>query len=278
MVLKKRSVKDSKVHKRKNDKKEKLKKKFISDEEISDSEVQVNLEFFNMSEVDFHSVKQFLTVSFGATDHKINISEMAAFITEECADHIGSTVKTEGEQSDPLAVVTCVPLEFSKEKSFSNALTEFLLAKASLNIPKESVALVINERFINMPAGIAGPMLENLVMDWKNAIKEEPKFRVNHILYLTPIYKFVASKLDEEMGLVGSEMPSDSIEFYYQESELFSKYADQSFDFKIATTHETADSRRAFTEHGVEAARRIYLIRWDHFLECIKEINQTFVE
>ena len=198
------------------------KRKKVASPEASETEkeIAVDFEFFNMSEIDFHSVKQFLMVAFGATGHSINISEMATLITEECADHVGTTLKTDGEQSDPLAITTCIPLALASSKAFLNDMMTFLLSKTANECPSlleylqgdksQSSALIIHERFINWPAGIAGPILDNLVSDWKKARSEESRlFWVDYVLFLTPTFHYVKSSLDEETNMTPADGDND---------------------------------------------------------------------
>jgi protein BCP1 len=271
-----------------------------SDEEssASEKEVSVDLQFFNMSELDFHTVKQFLTVAFGATGHSVNLTGLTEFITEDLADHVGTTAKSEGEQGDPLAFCTCIPLGFKEERT--RDLLDFMLLKIGeaaaegeeveamvkmtetmknvLTEDDKQVALVLNERFINLPAGVAGPMLDNLYNDWLHGIKEESGLRASHVLYLTPTFKYVKSTLDGPDTTTSDDDDPEGDQFYYQEAELLDGHAMASCQFKVATPHTTTDSRRAFSEKGVDASRRLYLLTFDRFREYISCVNEQLID
>lgn len=257
-----------------------------SSSEDSEKEISVDLEFFNMAEVDFHAVKQFLSVAFGTFGHSLNLSDLSSFITEELADHVGTTVKSEGEQSDPLAFCSVLPFSFHPDRSQS--LREFIKTKIDGNekmksaLEKGKCALIINERFMNLPAGVAGPMLENLANDWENGVKEDGNLMADHVFYLTPTFTLVKSQLDEELGVADREKAkeeSDEMEqFYYQEAEYLEEFAESSVSFKVSTVHSTTDSRRAFTENGVDAARRLYLLTRAGLAEFVRTVNEKLIE
>jgi hypothetical protein len=273
-----------KARKQQKQQKKRPAQKPSSASELSDKEVCVDMEFFNMSEVDFHSVKQFLSVSFGTSGHGINLSEFAACVTEECADHVGTAAKTEGEGSDPVAIVTYLPFRYASGRDFCKHLLDFLATKCEGRLEGVDVnrcALVLNERFINMPAGIAGPMLENLVGDWERAIREDGLFRVDHVFLLTPCYRLIKSELDAELGLEGEADGSERAgenNFYYQEAEYLGQFAEWQVLFQTATPHTTTDSRRAFTEHGVDAFRELFCLKWPKFIEFVKKVGAEFVD
>ena len=272
-VLKRKTVEKHKNNTGKKNNKEQ--------EEEEEEEVVVDFEFFNMSEGDFHTVKQFLSVTFGPTGHPINLSELASFITEELADHVGTTVKSDGEQSDPLAVCTCVPVRYFPEKS--TPLVSFLQSHMGEEYKiKDGTAIVLFERFMNLPAGIAGPVLSNLLADWQNAMKEDPSFKVDQVIYMTPVYDFVKSALDEEMGLQAEDpIPEESDEkenFYYQEAEYLKDFATHSFTFKPVSPHSTTDSRRAFSEKGIDASRMLYIMSFKKFTEYVDLVNEKLID
>lgn len=245
-------------------------------------EVVVDFEFFNLSELDFHAVKQFLTVSFGSSNHNIDLSLMSSFITEDCADYVGTAVKSEGEQSDPLGFATCIPFKFCKNL---DQLSTFLCSKDEERqlgniLENHSCALVLNERFINLPAGIAGPILDNLLADWQRAIKEEPLFKVDYVFYLAPTFTLVKSTLDEEIGESknSDDIEDDQEQFYYQEAEYLSNLSLFSILFKTATSHSTTDSRRAFTEKGIDASRRLFVLEFKKFIEFVSVVNEKLID
>lgn len=259
-----------------------------SSDESEKEEITVDFEFFNMSEIDFHTVKQFLSVSFGTTGHPLNLSDLSAFITEDLADHVGTTVKSEGEQSDPLAFCTCIPFHFDANRS--KMLAEFLASKCEDNEEMKDVisgkrgpcALVLNERFMNLPAGVAGPMLENLMNDWERGVGEEASLRAEHVLFLTPTFTLVKSQLDEELGMADEQKSmqegNDGEQFYYQEAEFLEQFATTSVHFKVSTSHTTTDSRRAFTESGIDAGRRLYLMTAARFAEFVQTVNEKLID
>ena len=67
--------------------------------------IDVDFEWFSPSEeVDFHGLKNLLKQLFDVDNQLFDVSELTNLILEQPA--LGSTVKTEGEESDPFAFLT----------------------------------------------------------------------------------------------------------------------------------------------------------------------------
>lgn len=281
------------------------------DEALSD--VEVSFEAFNMSELDFHSVKQYLASLFGSSHHKIDLSGLAAFITEDAADFVGTALKQgeEGESGDAYAMIALVPLG-SKARKWSDGkwegvlagLESFLVRTLSRELeggdePFEGAALLIHERLMNMPASVAGPMYRQLLEDWAEAVKEEASlWGVSRFILITPTYELVESELQEEdSGDAASEKderkpakrtktstPLDSstkqpsIEYYYPEAESLDRLDSLGVDchFQVASPHTTTDSRRVFGDKGAKPKRRAVILdaaQLERYVELISEAS-----
>lgn len=87
------------------------KKRKIEDTgESSDEEeiVNVDFDFFSPKEIDFQAVKNLLRQLFGADSQSFDLSSIAGIIISQ--RDLGSTVKTDGEESDPYALLTVINL------------------------------------------------------------------------------------------------------------------------------------------------------------------------
>lgn len=262
-------------------------------EEDSDSEdvsdIEVNFELYNMAESDYHSVKQYLANEFGATEHGVDLVGLTTFICEDLADHVGTCIKTDGENSDPFGFLSGLSLSLMKsaqngsfEKTRSSLVTflnkklEGFDAEAFMATDSKNVMLFF-ERLINVPVSIAAPLFQQFLDDWKRAAAEEPHHFAHpkQVLLLTPTYREIESQLDKELGLPGSSKSGFvSVEkgdcFYYPEVEFLAQFAEQSWTFTVNTGHETSDSRRAFSDAGIEPARKAYLFSWDAFEKYVE--------
>lgn len=279
-----------------------------ADEALSD--VEVSFEAFNMSELDYHAVKQYLASLFGSSHHKIDLSGLATFITEDAADFVGTTLKQgeEGESGDAYAMIALVPLS-TKAKRWSDGKWESVLKGLESfllrTLPKElkegenfdATALLIHERLMNMPATVAGPMYKQLLADWTEAVKEdESLWGVNRFILITPAYELVASELHEDEGatsdddkkppakktkasdLLNSTTKQPSIQYYYPEAENLNRLDNLCVEwhFQVASPHTTTDSRRVFGDKGANPKRRAVILdatQLERYIELISETS-----
>lgn len=102
---------------------------------------------------------------------------------------LGSTVKTDGIESDPFAFLTVVNINEHKENPAVRQLTDYFLLKTKLkpefhaklkhlfNPPLDGkdtsqTGLILSERLINMPTEVAPPMYKMLMDEMNWAIQD----------------------------------------------------------------------------------------------------------
>lgn len=298
-----------------------------SDESVCDSDVEVTFTCYNMDKRDFHTVKQFLQTSFGTgiislrggegSLRRVNTQQLAEIIVDLLGEYVGTTAKS-AEDDDPLAIATMIPLRLEGRlegateeiQSHLDELADTLLntiRQAGPSLSKkerakllsaledyEKVALILLERFMNLPAEMAAPLYQQLLDDLPAATEESSAFAPEHVIVLAPIYREVASALDwkgedkhestkrkakKQMSTPADiSMDNDNAcvdpeeyQYYYGECELLANEAIAWWDFKIKSPHETADSRRAFGDRGVDAARRVFLLPMAAFRSFVKQ-------
>ena len=79
----------------------------LGNEEDSDSEgslINVDFDFFDPQQVDFLALKRLLAQLFQADTELLYIHELAELILSQPL--VGTTVKTDGRESDPYAILT----------------------------------------------------------------------------------------------------------------------------------------------------------------------------
>ena len=260
----------------------------------SDSEVEIKFELFNMAESDYHSVKQYLTNSFGAGEHGVDLVGLTSFLVEGLADHVGTCIKTAGEASDPFGFISGFPISFATQNHpnicpFLSSFESFITLKCEKLLPieffskKGNNVILFQERLINVPGSISVPLYRQFLDDWRMAAREEPAHfaKPQDVLLITPTYKEIVSQLDRELGL--KEIPSkfdcasSMTCFYYEEVEFLEKFATKFIDFSVNTGHETSDSRRAFSENGIEPGRRAHLLSWDNFVKYVEYLETEII-
>ena len=93
----------------------------------------------------------------------------------------------------------------------------------ALNDETKQTALLINERFINIPAQIAVPLLENLQKEITQASVKKEKFRFNNYIMIVKFNRRKKSKSKQK------DQPEDI--FSNGEEEILDEYADASFEY-----------------------------------------------
>lgn len=256
-----------------------------SSSDISDSEVEVKFELFNMAESDYHSIKQYLGNLFGSGEHGVDLVGLTSFMVEALADHLGTCIKTDGESSDPFGFLTGFPVSFSNQNSCDLKTFETFLKEKCENFKVEEFfsdpknVLLFQERLINVPGSIAAPLYRQFLDDWNMAAAEEPQnfSSPKKVLLITPTYREVISKLDRELGLQKDPskfgVASTETNYYYEEAEYLKDFALEYFDFSVNTGHETSDSRRAFSDAGIEPGRRAFVLSWKNFIKFIDHLQ-----
>jgi hypothetical protein len=285
-----------------------------------DSDVGLTFTSYNMDSRDYHGIVQFLNTTFGRGIESIkgggggivDTGALARIIVDVLGEYVGTTAKDD-EDSFPLAFISMIPLvqpdfqvELKEEgisciKTLHNILREAArksntlkklalerVEEALLNV--ESTALILFERFINLPPEVGAPLYKQLLDDLPAAAEESRSFEPKNVLLIIPIYRELESQLEapknknkkkkrneateEEENL--ESQPGD-FQYYYAEDELLQHITDVHWDFRIKTPHETPDSRRAFGDRGVDPARRVFLLTMEQFRTFVDQC-QAFIQ
>jgi protein BCP1 len=202
--------------------------------EASDEEdiVNVDFEWFDPAEIDFHGLKALLRQLFDVDNDLFDLSALADLIISQPT--LGSTVKvsqdgiesddedadpslpkpdvtmtdvTETKDTDPYAFLTVLNLHAHKEKPIVQSLSKYITSKCgkipslstlpSLLSPSSSaqVGLILTERLINMPTEIVPPMYTMLIEEITLALKDNESYNFTHYLILSKVYTELTSTL-----------------------------------------------------------------------------------
>src|SRR5687767_13331348 len=77
--------------------------------------VDVNFEFFDPKEIDFQTIKQLMIQLFSSDAELFNLSELSELIISQPL--LGTTVKVDGSDSDPYALLTVLNMNEHKVRS-----------------------------------------------------------------------------------------------------------------------------------------------------------------
>lgn len=174
-------------------------------------EIMIDFEGRNPSDADFNGIKQLLNQLFLTAS--INLTEMTDAIISQ--DYIGSVIKQmwdenmpdEDEEDDDedsaFGVTTVINLTSRKDSKFVQDIKQLLISKAEkhatdsvLKLVKNiltndsiNTGLVINERYVNIPAQISVPMLENLCKEIKRAVEKNKPYNFGYLVMPLKFYR-----------------------------------------------------------------------------------------
>ncbi|KAJ2915639.1 hypothetical protein MD484_g4755, partial [Candolleomyces efflorescens] len=194
------------------------------DEDGSGSDVSlINVDFDFLSpnpDVDYQAIKRLLSQLFGRDAEQFNLHELTELILAQ--PNIGSTIKTDGEESDPYALLTVLNMHIHHEHPSIKAIAQYCLSKASettssstlhstlqtlFSQSENHVGLIICERLINMPVQTIPPLYNMLKDEVRNAVAQNLPYKFSHLLFISRTYHL---SLEEESQLANSISESDA--------------------------------------------------------------------
>jgi protein BCP1 len=241
--------------------------------------IDVDFEFFEFKKaIDYHAVKRLISVIFQDEAENLTPGHYADMIIEN-TDY-GTTVKCDGVESDPYAMMTMVPLI----KDQNGTVKNFIISKCQKHAPEDvqqkvksvlnekKVLWWLNERLINMPVDIAGPMAKMLKEELEKA-----KIEADYVVYIAKTYL--------EHSAASEEAPVSSIakkkkkpkkalndEFFAnQEDELIEKYADFFFRYD-PVVNRTSDVMNVFHDCGLDLGRKVFFLKHDNWKKLAMDI------
>ncbi|KAF1846440.1 uncharacterized protein K460DRAFT_313874 [Cucurbitaria berberidis CBS 394.84] len=261
------------------------------DESGSDEDmdmVNVDFEWFDpQPAVDFHGLKTLLRQLLDVDNQLFNLSELADLILSQPL--LGSTVKVDGNETDPYAFLTVLNLETHKEKKVIQDLTAYL-SKKSTSLPalpsllnassQAQVGLILTERFINIPHEIVPPMYTMLLEEIQWALAEKEPYAFTHYLVLSKCYSEVQSSLPSNDAPPSKKKKNNSKEgeetfYFHPEDEMLHKHAVgyTSFEYDSPVDEGASDSKRAFQELGVKPKGHMVLIEAGKFEGAVEAVK-----
>ncbi|GIJ99785.1 mss4p nuclear export [Aspergillus viridinutans] len=259
-----------------------------SDEEMD--MVNVDFEWFDpQPAVDFHGLKNLLRQLFDADSQIFDLSALTDLILAQPL--LGSTVKVDGNESDPYAFLTVLNLQEHKDKPVIKDLTSYLQRKASSNpslaplsellsqSPIPPIGLILTERLINMPAEVVPPMYSMLLEEIAWAIEDKEPYNFSHYLIVSKTYEEVESKLDmeESRPQKKKKKSGSNVErfFFHPEDEVLERHAICSGSIEYTHKHDEglSDSKRAFQDLGIKTSGSLILIDGPKLEAAVKDVT-----
>lgn len=246
--------------------------------------VNVDFEWFNFDpQIDFHGTKSLLRQLLDVDANLFNISALADLILSQPT--IGSTVKVEGKETDPYAMLTALNMFEHREKEPMKELIKYIVEKAQTNsalssVPElinsgKHVGLVFSERLINMPSEIGPPLYSMLIDEVEAAVEDKEPYEFSHYLVLSRVYKETESTINVEERKRKKAKEEASVFYFHPEDEVLQKHALAYGSFSYTKEEDAvADSKRAFQEMGIKTTGHMILIEASKFEGAVKAINE----
>lgn len=269
-----------------------------SDVESQEMEEVVNVDFdyFDLNpEVDFHATKTFLRQLFGDDATKFDVSSLADLIL--LGNSVGTTIKTDGETSDPFALLSVINLTENLAKPSVKAVVDYILEKLKgqrefnlvllklLSAQKSTkgqlkVGLIVSERMINMPVEVVPPMYKMLWDEMAKADDAHEKYEFDYFLVISKIYKLVDSKLDDEDDAQKlkkkKSAKSEEFDYFHYEDLVLEENAKYHGHYAYTNKQQETDSRRVFTEYGIDPRLSVLLLDKNGLQKSIPEMEAKF--
>ena len=212
------------------------------------SELQVNFDFCDVREEDFHGLKALLTGYCDGDEYAC--SDLCDLLIKQSA--VGTVMKTEGDSENVLGVTSVVSLSHHKGEKCVKDIKKFLLGKVPAKEKKEfenvlndaSTGLRINERIINAPQDAGQPLIDGVFEEIGYAVKDEKTAEVrksyefkNYILVST-LYEEDAEDEEEAGKKRKKGQPTRQRIFPRLEEELLLEHAKSAFFWRAKQNEE----------------------------------------
>lgn len=243
------------------------------DEVIGDNEeIMVDFEGRNPTDGDFNGIKQLLHQLFLTAP--INLTDLSNAIIAQ--DYIGSVIKQTWDDNmeededdmdeDPaFGVTTVINLTSRKDTKFVQDIKQVLLSKAEKSATDSTLKLlkniltndsintgfVVNERFVNIPAQISVPMLDNLCKEINRAVEKNKPYKFGYFVMLLKFYR--------KEGATSEDIYSNP------EEEHFLKESLANFEFSVEEDTGIGGEMTQF--------RKLAIIDGKKFPEIVSSLN-----
>lgn len=262
-------------------------------QEVEEGEELVNVDFdyFDLNpEVDFHATKTFLRQLFGDDSALFDISGLADLILAK--NSIGTTIKTDGQESDPYSLLTVLNLSENLSNPSIKGLSDYLIKKTSKNTTfnimlkklldknsKSKVGWIVSERMINMPVETVPPMYKMLLQEMEKSEEAHEKYEFDWFVVVSKIYKLVASENKEDSHTSKKKKGAeqlDEMDYFHHEDIILEENSKCKGYFDYTHKKQETDSRRVFNEYGIDPKLSIILIDKNSLAQSVPEMEEKF--
>lgn len=250
--------------------------------------IDVDFEFFGLNaDVDFKGVRTLLKQLLDADNEAVELTQLSDLLLSQ-ADHVGTAVKCDGEETDPYAFISILNLNQHRGDEAVQQILKYLrsrtqdatISKALSLTDGSNIGLLFSERFINMPHQTVPPLYTMLQREMSLGGEA---FKFTHILIVSKTYTEVQSTIDVEddrpqkKKKQGAQTKDANEVFYFHpEDEIIEKHALAviSFDYQKQVDSGQSDSKRAFQDYGIKPQGRLILLEASKFDAAVKAVGE----
>ncbi|CAE6478094.1 unnamed protein product [Rhizoctonia solani] len=258
-------------------------------EEESRELVDVDFEFFGPTEIDYLALKRLLNQLFSTDSATFQVEHLTELILAQPG--IGSTVKTDGIDSDPYAILTVLNMNVHKDHPSIKSIIKYLLEKIpqdspvgsmlanllspqALDAPHGHTGLIISERLINMPPQIMPPMYRMLQDELVNAVNQNEPYRFSNYVIISRCFRFD----DTEESSTGTSQPAKKqrrkggvLRPYHAEDECIEKVSLAKADYEYTNKVEREED-----SFGVDLAGRVIIFPDSNLARLVSLMDESF--
>ncbi|KAF9446785.1 hypothetical protein P691DRAFT_707922 [Macrolepiota fuliginosa MF-IS2] len=270
--------------------------------------VNVDFDFFDPNPtIDYHAINRLLKQLFQRDAELFSTTELTDLILSQPT--IGTTIKTDGIESDPYALLTVLNMHAHYQHPSIKAIANYCLDKVNLVEDKafhatlsglfsqtqHHVGLVICERLINMPVQVIPPMYSMLADELQRSISANEPYIFSHFLFISRNYHLTP---EEESALVNTvprnrskskssspkksrptpsqptpEPPADGIYPFHPEDEAIRALSLHSLDYRYSNASNEPRENDSF---GLDLRARMMLLPADRFEALVQKLQEVY--
>lgn len=261
-------------------------------------EITVDFEGRNPVDPDFHGIKTLLQQLF--LKAHVDLSNLTNLIIEQ--NYIGSVVKQSQDDAasddedddinDVFGITTVINISNRQNIQCIQQLRDLLkqmandhatdatnaMVKNVLENDSAPLGLLINERFVNIPAQISIPLLENLISEMRRATSKRMPFEFTHFIMICKLYKTAEQELSSKKNKNKRRNANEEPEIFWSnpEEEIFAEEAAFSFEFSVELDTDSGLSG-SWTESDKEMTpyRRVLLLEASKLQSVVDKIKDN---
>ncbi|KAJ7164830.1 p21-C-terminal region-binding protein-domain-containing protein [Mycena crocata] len=272
-----------------------------SDSDSSDvSFVDVDFDFFDPNPaVDYHALKRLLAQLFQRDADRFALPALTELVLSQPT--VGTTIKTDGIEGDPYALLTVLNMHVHQAHPSIAALAEYFLEKTAGDTAfhaklkglfaggENQVGLVLCERLVNMPVQTVPPMYRMLSDEIRWALADSEPYAFTHLLFVSRAYHL---SLAEEEALANrapshrskkpkkqkpqrpaeQARPTDGIYPFHPEDVCIQEHALHTLSYAFSAS---APEPREVDAFGLDVRGQLMLVeagRWETLVARMSEV------